>query len=123
MVTGVTQAGSMGQLNISAAGARIGAVNAEGEITAAYWLPGEYVPGAGALFVLGDVDMLTGESGGAVYPPDGSANDKGRFGLNLFALAATEDTAVPQIPEPATIGLLASGLLLLYLRRKAIRRR
>lgn len=124
LVAGVTQAGSLGQLNITAAGARIGAVNAEGEITAAYWLPGEYAPGAGALFILGDVDMLSGPFGGAVYPPGGGANDKGRFGLNLFAAAAREDdTSVPQIPEPGTIVLLASGLLLLGLRRKATRQR
>jgi hypothetical protein len=124
MVTGVTQAGSRGQLSITAAGARIGSMNAEGEITTAYWLPGEYAPGAGALFILGDVDMLTGENGGAVFPPDGSANDKGRFGLNLFALAATEDeTKLPQIPEPATIVLLASGLLFLGLRLRTNPRR
>jgi hypothetical protein len=124
MVAGVTQAGSRGQLNITAAGARIGSLNAEGEITTAFWLPGEYAPGAGALFILGDVDMLTGENGGAVFPPDGGANDKGRFGLNLFALAATEhETTIPQIPEPATLVLLASGLLLLALRRKPNRRR
>jgi hypothetical protein len=112
MVAGVTQVGSMGQLNITAAGARIGAVNADGQITVAYWLPGEYAPGAGALFILGDVDMLT-SAGGVVYPPDASANDKGRFGLNLFALAATqsEGEPVPQVPEPGTIVLVASGLL------------
>jgi hypothetical protein len=119
MVAGVTQAGSQGQLNITAAGARIGSVNAEGEITTAFWLPGEYSPGAGALFILGDVDMLSGPNGGAVFPPDSGANDKGRFGLNLFALAATQDeTTIPQVPEPGTIVLLASGLLLLVLRRK-----
>ena len=123
-VMGVTQAGSMGQLTISAAGARIGAVNADGEITAAYWLPGEYAPGAGGLFLLGDVDMLSGPNGGAVFPPGMGANDKGRFGLNLFALAARESDAEPvsQIPEPGTITLLASGLLLLAVRRKARRR-
>ncbi|MEX2300300.1 MAG: hypothetical protein WD733_05155 [Bryobacterales bacterium] len=69
MVAGVTQSGSRGQLNITAAGARIGAVNAEGQIATVYWLPGEFTPGAGALFILGDVDMLTGQNGGAFIRP------------------------------------------------------
>jgi hypothetical protein len=116
MVTGVTQSGSVGQLTITAAGARIGAVNAEGQITVAYWLAGEYAPGAGALFVLGDVDMLS-SAGGAVYPPDGGANDKGRFGLNLFALGAQPGgETIPQVPEPGTIALVAGGLVVLGLR-------
>lgn len=123
MLTGVTQAGSRGQLNITAAGARIGAVNGEGQITTAYWLPGEFAPGAGALFILGDVDMLTGPNGGAVYPPGIAANDKGRFGMNLFAVAAREDGTAVAVPEPGTIVLLASGLLLFALRHKASRRR
>ena len=123
MVAGVTQSGSMGQLTVTAAGARTGAVNADGQTTAVYWLPGEYAPGAGALFILGDVDMLS-LAGGAIYPPDAGANDNGRFGLNLFALAAEADREpLPQVPEPATITLVGSGLLLFTLHRRRKARR
>src|SRR5581483_5838138 len=48
----VTQAGNTGQFSasdIAATNGHVGATNASGEITAAYWNPGDYAPGAGAL--------------------------------------------------------------------------
>ena len=81
----VTQNGSTGELDpddIAATGGTIAATNADGEVTAAVWNPGDYAPGAGSMVIFGDVDMISGPFGGATYDP---LDDNGTFALNAVA--------------------------------------
>ncbi len=86
--SGVQQGGSNGQLDVDDVLLRSGqvaAVNASGEITAAYWQRGEYSPGAGNLLIICDVNMV---SQLADY---NSMNDNARFTLNGFGLLAARE--------------------------------
>jgi|GEM_PF-1085436 hypothetical protein len=111
VVESVGQAGQVGQLDpdgITANNGTVAARNASNQITAALWNQGQYAPGAGAIVSIGDVDMISGNFGGADYgPPLGSANNKGRFGLNIFAFLATNVGGSANAPEPSSLALIA----------------
>jgi hypothetical protein len=107
----VTQAGNRGAIgaaNVTAKNGTVMATNASGQITAAYWAPGEYAAGAGALLILGDVDMLT-SNGFVTYAP---LDDNGRFALNGMALLASDLDVAPVagVPEPASVALLCMSV-------------
>lgn len=117
----------VGQLDAAAIASNnghIGGTNAEGEITSAFWRAGEYAPGAGSLFIIADIDMIstTTQCGlplcGASYAP---LNDNGIYALNTFSfLQSNGGTPPPPIPEPETYALMLVGLALMA---AAVRRR
>ena len=80
-------------------------MNGGGQATAAYWAPGQYAAGAGALVVVGDVDMVANYYS-SPYSPNTNAN--GTFGLNTIAYAIN-GAPVGGVPEPATWGLMIAG--------------
>ena len=91
---GALQSGATGFLNaadVIAQNGTVGGRNAAGQVTAAFWRPGEYAPGAGALVILADVDMVSNFN--AVYTSPRNAN--GRLGLNTFAFLLG---SMPQCP-------------------------
>ncbi len=104
-----------GQLDgsaISAHGGHVGGSNVEGQITSAFWKAGEYAPGAGALFIVADIDMIATTTAcglplcGASYSP---LNDNGVYALNTFSFLETSG-GTPPVPEPGTFGLMLAGL-------------
>jgi hypothetical protein len=93
----------------------VGATNASGQITAAYWNAGEYVgldlipaPGSGRLLIVSDTDMWATTT--ATYTP---LNDNGIFALNGTTF----------VPEPILLLQQATGVgvlvLLAWRRRRA----
>ena len=87
---GSIQTGNVGQLNpadIAANGGTIGGTNAAGQVTAAYWCPGDYAEGAGAMVILADVDMVSTWVDPSRYSPP---NANGRLGLNSAAFFAQD---------------------------------
>ena len=91
---GSIQTGNVGQLNpadIAATGGTIGGTNAAGQVTAAYWCPGDYAEGAGAMVILADVDMVSTWVDPSRYSPP---NANGRLGLNSAAFLAQPNTVV-----------------------------
>ena len=111
----VKQLYQVGQLDAAAIAfhnGHVGGINADGQITSAYWKAGEYAAGAGAMFIIADIDMIATTTGcgtpvcGASYAP---LNDNGIYALNTFAfLQGTGGT--PPIPEPQTYALMLGGL-------------
>lgn len=88
----VVQAGLHGALSadtVQGLGGTVGATNASGQITAAFWRRGEYAPGAGALVVLTDVDMIRTS---AAFSP---MNANGVLALNAMAFLTNAE------PTPA----------------------
>jgi hypothetical protein len=125
IATDVTQHYLVGQLDeaaVLALGGTVAGRNANDQVTSAYWKAGEYAPGAGALFINADIDMIATTTFcglavcGATYDP---LNSNGIFALNTFAfLQASGGT--PPIPEPGSYALLLLGLggLVLATRRR-----
>ncbi len=108
----------VGQLNaaeIAARNGHVGGLNGTGQVTSAYWKAGEYAAGAGALFIIADIDMIatTTDCGlplcGASYGP---LNDNGIYALNTFSFLQSNGGTppVPTIPEPETYALMLGGL-------------
>ena len=104
-----------GQLNgaaIAAHNGHVGGVNAGGQITSAYWKAGEYAAGAGALFIIADIDMIATTTAcgqpvcGGGYAP---LNDNGIYALNTFSFLQSNG-GTPPIPEPETYALMLAGL-------------
>ena len=118
-----------GQLDgsaISAHHGHVGGTNTEGQITSAFWSAGEYAPGAGALFIVADIDMIATTTAcglpicGASYTP---LNDNGVYALNTFSFLETNSGTTPPVPEPETYALMAAGLAVLsYVARRKRRR-
>ena len=121
--TDVTQHYAVGQLDSSAITAKNGTAvgtNVDGQVTSAYWEPGQYAVGAGALFVIADVDMIASTPpNGAIYGPTLSdLNDNAVYALNTFSFI--QGGGVVDVPEPSIIWLLGSGLALIgFARRKS----
>jgi hypothetical protein len=124
VATDVTQHYNVGKLDeaeILAKGGRVAGRNVEGEVTSAYWKAGEYAPGAGALFIVADIDMISTTTfcGLAVCGADYTAmNSNARYALNTFSFLQ-ENGGTP-VPTPGTLVLAGSALLLLgRMRRNA----
>jgi len=80
----ISQWGTIGQINtadVAAHHGTVGATNASGQVTAAFWHAGEYAPGAGRLLIFGDVDMMSSMT--STFAP---LNDNGTVALNAAAL-------------------------------------
>ncbi len=115
IATDVKQFYAVGQLDgaaITAHNGHIGGTNASGQITSAYWSAGEYALGAGALFIIADVDMISTTTGcgdplgcGASYSP---LNDNGIYALNTFSFLQSNG-GTPPVPEPETYAMLLVG--------------
>jgi hypothetical protein len=97
--------GNLSATDIANANGTLGGSNVNGP-TVAYWAPGQFAPGAGALVIVSDVDVFTNNGGGvANYNP---LNDNGIFALNTSAyLAAAANGA--EVPEPASVLLWTLG--------------
>ena len=113
--TDVNQYYLVGQLDgaaIAAHNGHVGGVNADGQITSAYWKAGEYAAGAGALFIIADIDMISTTTAcglplcGADYAP---LNANGIYALNTFSFLQSNG-GTPPIPEPETYALMLAGL-------------
>jgi hypothetical protein len=115
VATDVKQYYNIGQLDAAAIAARnghVGGTNAEGQITSAYWKAGEYAPGAGALFIIADIDMISTTTvcglpvcGGSYSP----LNANGIYALNTFSFLQSNG-GTPPIPEPETYARMLAGL-------------
>ncbi len=119
--------GKLDEAEVLARNGHVGGRNAANEVTSAYWKAGEYAPGAGALFIIADIDMIATTTGlcpdptcGATYSP---LNNNGIYALNTFSFL--QDNGGTSVPEPGNIALAgtALGLLVLSRRRKLIPRR
>jgi hypothetical protein len=112
----VTQHYLVGRLDEAAVLSLRGTVagrNVQGEVTSAFWAAGQFAPGAGALFINADIDMIANTGSqcglavcGARYDP---LNNNGVFALNTFAFLQ-EQGGTPPIPEPGSFALLGLGL-------------
>lgn len=112
VATDVTQHYLVGQLSaaaIAAANGHVVGTNEEGQVTSAFWLPGEYAPGSGSLFIIADVDMIASTPpNGATYNP---LNSNGIYALNTFSFLQQSEPPT-EVPEPATIALVGAGLVM-----------
>jgi hypothetical protein len=85
---GSIQSAIIGQINaadVITNGGTIDGTNAEGQVTAAYWCPGDYAEGAGGMVILPDVDMVSTGYDSTRYNP---LNANGKLGLNTAAFLA-----------------------------------
>lgn len=117
----VTQHFLTGQLDEAAILAKGGAVvgrNVQNQVTSAYWAAGQYAPGAGALFIVADIDMI------ATTPPpqcgqalcgadDTNMNANAVYALNTFSFLQRTGGNPNPLPEPGTVLLAVPALLML----------
>lgn len=129
IATDVTQHFLTGQLDeaaITALGGTVVGRNVQGEVTSAYWAAGQYAPGAGALFVVADIDMISTttppQCGEALCGADYlNMNNNAVYALNTFGfLQSTGGNPPPPTPAsaPGTLLLAGPALLLLGLTRR-----
>lgn len=130
VATNVTQHYLVGQLNeaaILARNGKVGGRNAQNQVTSAYWAAGEYAAGAGSLFIIADIDMISTTTAcglpvcGADYD---NMNSNAIYALNTFSFLQSQggNPGDPdnRVPEPAGLLLVSSalgGALLLRRRR------
>ena len=106
------QVGKLDAAAITLHHGHVGGVNADGEVTSAFWKAGEYAAGAGAMFIIADIDMIATTTGcgtpvcGASYAP---LNDNGIYALNTFSFLQNNG-GTPPVPEPGTYALMFAGL-------------
>ncbi len=111
-VTTVLQAGQIGHFDnatVLGLGGDILGLNDAGQATIASFSPGLFSPTSGSLLAFADVDLISGLFGGADFGP--GINDKGRLALNAFASLSSINASSTAVPEPATVALLAVGLI------------
>ena len=104
VATNITQEGDVGFLDeatVLADGGKIGSTNAEGQVTSAYWAPGAFGAGDGALVILADVDMISSAYGNVSYSP---LNGNGIFALNTTAFLTSS-----AVPEPFAWTMMLAG--------------
>lgn len=122
--TNVTQHYLVGQLDEAAILARNGHVagrNADNQVTSAYWSAGEYAAGAGALFIIADIDMVatTTACGLAVCGADYlNMNANAIYALNTFSFLQSNGGDPNPASAPGTLLLAGSALLLLSQTRR-----
>ena len=109
----VEQAGTQGYLSESAVLANNGTVGARSSnnfVTAAYWNPGDYAAGAGAMVIMADVDMISNQTSDYI-----GMNNNAQFALNSTAFLANSS----QVPEPtsALVWAAMTGLCAMRFRR------
>ena len=109
----VEQAGTQGYLSESAVLANngtVGARSSNNRVTAAYWNPGEYAAGAGAMVIMADVDMISNQTSDYI-----GMNNNAQFALNSTAFLANSS----QVPEPtsALVWAAMTGLCAMRFRR------
>jgi len=122
VASNVTQLYNVGQLSeaaVTGLGGTVAGRNQQGQVTSAFWLAGQFAPGAGALFINADIDMIATTNGLCPLPQCGAAynplNSNGIFALNTFAFVQQQG-GTPPIPEPSTLLLLSLGVAALGLR-------
>lgn len=104
--------GQLDPLAIAAKNGHVGGTNVDGQVTSAYWKAGEYAPGAGALFIIADIDMIATTTAcglavcGASFAP---LNDNGIYALNTFSFLQSQGGS-PPVPEPEAYALMLAGL-------------
>ena len=122
--TNVTQHYNVGQLDEAAILARNGHVagrNAQNQVTSAYWAAGEYAAGAGALFIIADIDMVatTTACGLAVCGADYlNMNSNAIYALNTFSFLQRNGGNPNPVSAPGTLALAGSALFLLARARR-----
>ena len=82
------QEGRFSESAITSRGGTVCGTDGFGRPTIACWAEGEYAAGAGTLVIVGDVDFVTSDFGGANYS---SLNDKGRLGLNIIEFLINDE--------------------------------
>ena len=110
----ISQSGTQGFLSEAAVLSKngtVGARNTFNNVTAAYWNPGAYAAGAGAMVIMADVDMISNFT--ANY---GTMNNNAQFALNATAFLANSNATVPE-PTSALIWGSLAGLCVIRRRR------
>jgi len=104
--------GHLDPLAISNTNGNIVGTNEIGQVTSAYWAEGEYAAGAGALFIIADVDMIatTGANGAHYGLTIGDLDDNAVYALNTFSFLKDGDPIPSTVPEPTTMLLFGTGL-------------
>lgn len=108
-VTQTTQAGQAGHFDndtVTALGGEIFGRNANGQATIVGFAEGAFGATSGRLLAFADVDLISGNNGGADFDP---LNAKGTLALNAFSFLQA-DAAVAPVPLPAGLPLMVAGL-------------
>ncbi|MQY41673.1 VPLPA-CTERM sorting domain-containing protein [Epibacterium sp. SM1969] len=118
VVTEVSQAGSFGRFDndvITGLGGEIFAQNSNGQATIVGFAEGAFGATSGRLLAFADVDLISGNFGGADFDP---LNAKGTLALNAFSFLQA-DAAIAPVPLPAGLPLMVAGLGgLAFIRRR-----
>ncbi len=109
VVSEVSQAGSFGHFDndiITGLGGEIFGQNANGQATIVGFEEGAFGATSGRLLAFADVDLISGQLGGADFNP---LNAKGTLALNAFSFLQDEQAIAP-VPLPAGLPLMMAGL-------------
>lgn len=121
--TDVRQLYLVGQLNevaILALGGTVSGRNASNQVTSAYWTAGTFAPGAGALFITADIDMIANTGTQCGLPTCGASysplNSNGIYALNTMSFL--QQNGGSSVPEPGSLALFGLAMTVLLLRRR-----